>query len=155
IGLRTITKIWYRLDGRGLFEKFPHLFVMPAPTGDEKCDPATIRRLTRGDFNHVHPVWTPDSTEIGVLSPRADDRDRYWVSDLWLIHRETGEERCITDGSLELASFAWSPDGRQALLIGAQDMRKEGTSNIRLHLVSRDGGEIQTATREVDNHAVP
>src|SRR6266480_87349 len=39
----TITTIWYRLDGRGIFEKFSQLFVMPAP-GDGPVDPAAIRR---------------------------------------------------------------------------------------------------------------
>ncbi len=34
IRLRSTTKIWYRLDGRGFFDKFNQLFVMPAPTSD-------------------------------------------------------------------------------------------------------------------------
>src|SRR5256884_7907090 len=34
IRLRSTTKVWYRVDGRGFFEKFNQLFVMPAPTSD-------------------------------------------------------------------------------------------------------------------------
>ena len=152
IRLRTVTRIWYRLDGRGIFEKFNHLFVMPAP-GDGPTDPATIRRLTSGDFDHTQPTWTPDSSEIGVLCNRAGDRDRSFIADLWAIARETAEARCISDGTLEIGAYAWSPDGHQAILAGAKDIRLAGTSNFHLYLVSRAGGSIEDMTADVDIHA--
>ncbi len=153
--LRTIDKVWYRLDGRGLFDTRSHLFVMPAPVADEPIDATKIRRLTSGDFDHVDLVWTPDSQEIGVLCNRAENRDRTWTNDLWAIHRETGEARCITDGSLEIGSYAWSPDGRQALVVGSRDRLKNGTSNDQLHLVPRQGGELRTLTEHIDNPTTP
>jgi dipeptidyl aminopeptidase/acylaminoacyl peptidase len=149
---RTITGIWYRLDGRGIFEKFNHLFVMPAPN-DGPTDPAAIRRLTSGEFDHVQPVWTPNSNEIGVLSNRTDDRDRSFIIDLWTIDRETAEARRITDGTLEIGAYSWSPDGQSAVLVGAKDMRIAGTSNVHLYLVSREGGAIEDMTADVNNHA--
>src|SRR6266705_4025713 len=80
IRFRTITRILYRWDGRGLFDKFTQLFVMPAPTADKsQVDPAIIRRLTSVDFDHSRPSWTPDSKEIGVLGNRAEDRDRSFI----------------------------------------------------------------------------
>ncbi|HET9921633.1 MAG TPA: S9 family peptidase, partial [Ktedonobacteraceae bacterium] len=93
IRLRTISSIWYRLDGHGLFDTRSQLFVIPAPVAGEPVqgDPAAIRRLTSGDFDHVLPQWTPDSAAISVLCNRADDRDRSWMNDLWVINRETGE----------------------------------------------------------------
>ncbi len=154
IRLRSVTTIWYRLDGRGLFDTFSQLFVMPAP-GDDPVDPTTIRRLTSGDFDHLLPSWTPDSADISVLCNRADDRDRSLVRDLWAISRETGEARCISNGSLEIVSYSWSPDGRRAVLVGARDMRMEGSSNCHLLLVSREGGNIEDLTTDLDNHAFP
>jgi dipeptidyl aminopeptidase/acylaminoacyl peptidase len=156
IRLRTITTIWYRLDGRGLFDKFNQLFVMPAPSTDAEArfsasDPATIRRLTSGDFDHNQPVWTPDSSEIGILCNRSEDRDRSFVTDLWAINHETGEARRISNGTLEIACYSWSPDGREVILVGAQDLRIEGTSNVMLYLVSRDGGDIEKLTADIDN----
>src|SRR6266700_1390258 len=139
----TITTIWYRLDGRGIFEKFSQLFVMPAP-GDGPVDPAAIRRLTSGDFDHALPSWTSDSREISVLCNRADDRDRSFINDLWAVSRETGEARRISDGTLEIGTYAWSPDGRQAVVVGSQDIRVEGSSNTHLYLLSRAGGEQLT-----------
>ncbi|MBA2286607.1 MAG: PD40 domain-containing protein, partial [Ktedonobacteraceae bacterium] len=32
IRLRTISRVFYRLDGQGIFERYSQLFVMPAPT---------------------------------------------------------------------------------------------------------------------------
>ena len=156
IRLRSTTKIWYRLDGRGFFEKFNQLFVMPAPTSDAGLiDAAAIRRLTKDDIDRNQPSWSPDSIEISVLCNLADDRDRSFVEDLWVVNRETGEARRITDGTIEVVSYAWSPDGSQVMLAASQDMRIEGESSICLYLVSRVGGEIQNLTAEMDNHAFP
>ena len=153
---RTITQVWYRLDGRGIFEKFDQLFIMPAPTPEDvEIDPAAIRRLTSGDYDHLQPSWLADSNEISVLCNRDEDRDRSAVVDLWLINRETGDARCITDGTLEIASHTWSPDGQRVILVAEQDMRKAGVCNERLYLVSRDGGKIETLTAEIDNNASP
>jgi dipeptidyl aminopeptidase/acylaminoacyl peptidase len=148
----TITTIWYRLDGRGIFEKFSQLFVMPAP-GDGPVDPAAIRRLTSGDFDHALPSWTPDSSEIGILCNRADDRDRSFINDLWAVSREIGEARRLSNGMLEIGTYAWSPDGRQAVVVGSQDIRAEGSSNAHLYLVPRVGGNIEDLTTDIDNHA--
>lgn len=156
IRVRSTTKVWYRLDGRGFFETFNQLFVMPAPASvDGLIDPATIRRLTSDDVDRHQPSWTTDSAEISVLCNLADDRDRSFVQDLWVISRETGEARRITDGTLEIASYAWSPDGSQVMLVAAQDLRLEGSCNTRLYLVSREGGEIQNLTADLDNPASP
>jgi dipeptidyl aminopeptidase/acylaminoacyl peptidase len=151
IRLRTVSTIWYRLDGRGLFEQFNQLFVMPAP-GDGEIDPATILRLTWGEFDHDLPRWTPDSREIGVLCNRAEDRDRSFVKDLWAIARETGEARRISNGTLEIGAYSWSPDGRHVILAAGKDERLAGSDNVHLYLVSRQGGSIEDVTPEIDNH---
>lgn len=151
--LRTITRIFYRLDGRGLFNTFPRLFIMPAPTpGATSVDASTIRRLTSGDYEHIQLTWTPESQYIGVLSNRNEDRDRSFVSDLWLIERESGEARCLTDGSLQIESVAWSPDGQQAMLVAEKDMRIAGGCNPHLYLVGREGGELRDMSANIDNY---
>jgi dipeptidyl aminopeptidase/acylaminoacyl peptidase len=156
VRLRSTTKVWYRVDGRGFFEKFNQLFVMPAPASDDGLiDAATIRRLTKDDVDRNQPAWTPDSAEISVLCNLSDDRDRSFVDDVWIIGRETGEARRITDGTLQVASYAWSPDGSQVMLVASQDSRIEGECDVRLYLVSRDGGEIQNLTADIDNPAFP
>jgi dipeptidyl aminopeptidase/acylaminoacyl peptidase len=151
--LRTITRIFYRLDGRGIFDKFPQLFVMPAPApGATSVDASAIRRLTSGDYGHSLPTWTPDSRSISILCNRNDDRDRTFVSDLWLIERESGEARCLSDGTLEIVSYAWSPDGQQAMLVAEKDLRIEGSCNTHLYLVGREGGELRNMSASIDNY---
>ena len=153
---RTINRVWYRLDGRGLFDTFSHLFVMPAPTANgQPIDPAAIRRLTSGDYDHMLPQWTPDSTEIGVLCNRADDRDRSTVNDLWAINRETGSARCISEGTLEIFCYSWSPDSHSVVLVAEQDMRIDGSHNATLYQLSRAGGHSQVLTADVDNAVYP
>src|SRR5436305_5563765 len=50
VRLRSTTKVWYRLDGRGFFEKFNQLFIMPAPASDDGLSMrlrfAASRRMT-------------------------------------------------------------------------------------------------------------
>lgn len=152
--LRTITSIFYRLDGRGIFDRFPHLFVMSAPAvGASSIDAATIRRLTSGDYGYSLPTWTSDSQHIGVLCNRNDDRDDDFVNDLWVVERESGEARRLTDASMEISSFAWSPDGQQVMLVASKDMRIAGTSNSHLYLVGREGGAIRDMSAAIDNNA--
>ncbi len=110
---RSVTTIWYRLDGRGLFEKFTHLFVLPAPTDTaDRIDPSTIRRLTSGSVDYSQPIWSPDSSEIAVLANLNENRDRSFVSDLWLIERETAAARCLTEGTLEIVTYCLSKCGQ-------------------------------------------
>ncbi|HZO75187.1 MAG TPA: S9 family peptidase [Ktedonobacteraceae bacterium] len=160
IRLRTITSIRYRLDGRGLFDRFHHLFVVPAPAPDsnDACDPATIRRLTSGDMDHMVPAWTPDSKEIGILCNRNESRYHTFVSDLWAIDPATGEARCLTEGTLEIMSYSWSPDGRSAVAVGSQKNELDGYRSPRLQLVTRHGNEgdrVLTLSPDFDQETFP
>ncbi len=94
----------------------------------------------------------PDNQHIGVLCNRNDDLDRSFVKDLWLIERESGEAQCLTDGSLEILSFAWSPDGRQAMLVAEKDLRIAGGCTSHLYLLARGGGELRDMSAAIDNH---
>jgi dipeptidyl aminopeptidase/acylaminoacyl peptidase len=152
--LRTITTIWYRLDGRGMLNTMNQLFVMPAPSsGDTSVDPANIRRLTTDEFDYTLRQWTPDSSEISVLCNRADDRDRSWVSDLWLIDPEKGDARCLTDSTLMIGNVSWSPDGTRAIIVAELDFRIDGGAQTQLYLVSREGGDARSLTARIDNNA--
>jgi len=135
---RRVDKIWYRFDGRGLLERFNQLFIMPAPAVNQPVDPASIRRLTSGDFDHSQPLWTPDSQEIGVLCNRGENRDRSFIQDLWAIDHSTTEARCLTEGKLVITAYSWSPDGRAAVVVAGEDEALYGQSS-RLHLVTRHG----------------
>ncbi|MGB8344013.1 MAG: S9 family peptidase [Ktedonobacteraceae bacterium] len=157
IRLRTITSINYRLDGRGLFDTFSHVFVMPAPS-DEAVSAGfvSIRRFTNGDIDHVLPQWTPDSSAISVLCNRDESRHSFiFINDFWLIDRESGEARCLTDNTLEIGSYSWSPDGRSVVLVVEEDKRIYASSTPRLVLVAREDGSSETLTRDFDHETLP
>lgn len=151
--LRTVDRIFYRLDGRGLYEKGTQLFLMPAPSDPQHSEPTAIRRLTRDDSDYLLLTWTPDSQEIGALRNR--ERDATWANDLWAVQLETSEARRLTDGTLEIVSYAWSPDGKQALLVAADHDATNPVGNTQLRLIARGGGEISTLETGIDNMVSP
>ncbi|GCF08794.1 S9 family peptidase [Dictyobacter arantiisoli] len=139
--LRTVQRIYYRHDGLGIFQKYVHLFVMPAPkTVLETIDPSLIRRLSSGAYSYQQPQWTPDSQEIGVLR-NPGERDGTFAIDLWAIEVATATARCLTEGNIEITTFSWSPDGQAAAVIGALDIIKHSPTLYRLYLVTRHGNE--------------
>ena len=155
IRLRTISTVFYRLDGRGFFDKFDSVFIMPAPLRNTTgVQSESIRRLTTGDFDHTQLSWTPDSTEIGVLCNRNDNRSRSFVNDLWAIDAQTGNARCLTNGTLEIMTYSWSPNGRSAMVVASKDVTRYGSTIERLYLVTRQGNEgdkILVLTPDLDN----
>ncbi len=137
--LHVVTTVFYRVDGAGLFEKFEQLFLMLAPDTDGKTAPEQIRRLTSGDYSHMLPQWTPDSVEIGFLCNRNEKRDQTFTIDLWTINHESGEQRCLTDSTLEIDCYSWSPDGNSVAVVASKDQMTYGRRNERLYLVTRKG----------------
>ncbi len=159
IRLRTITTVFYRLDGQGFFNKFEHVFIVPAPPGSTaQVRPERIRRLTTGDYDHTQLAWTPDSVEVGVLCNRNANRDRTSVSDLWSINAATGDERCLTDGTLEILTYSWSPNGQSVVVVATKDQTTYGSNIERLYLVTRRGNEgdkVLVLTPDLDKSTYP
>ncbi|GCE23377.1 S9 family peptidase [Dictyobacter kobayashii] len=137
--LRTINKLWYRLDGVGLFDRVSHLFVMPAPeTSVSNVDAAHIRRLTSGDHTYFQPQWTPDSQEISILRQLGEQEEAF-TPDLWIINVESTEARRLTEGNLEISTYAWAPDSRAAVVVAAETRPFSDLKLARLYLVTRQG----------------
>lgn len=154
-GKRRESTVWYRFDGRGRFEQFSQLFVMPAPAGEAVGEQQVPRRLSSGEYDCTQPSWTPDSREIGVLRQGSNYRAGSWVTDLWCFQAETGEDRCLTEGSLEINSYSWSPDGHQVVLVASPDSTHGGPQNTYLYLLAREGGQARGVTMDIDNITAP
>ncbi|MDQ2688849.1 MAG: S9 family peptidase [Chloroflexota bacterium] len=111
---RRITRLDFRDDETGHVVRRAHLWVVPFRAG------ATPRQLTSGDFDVMHPAWSPDGRRIAFAADRGPDATINPRLQLWSVATEESLPRVR-----ELASLAgdadwpaWSPDGRRLAFIG-------------------------------------
>jgi dipeptidyl aminopeptidase/acylaminoacyl peptidase len=70
------------------------------------------RPVTQGE-SASHPRFSPDGRYVAFISTRPKDA----TGQIWLLDRHGGEARQVTHVSGEIASYAWSPDGRRLVLV--------------------------------------
>ena len=104
---RRITGFQYRVDNLGFtFDRRPHVFVVDALA--EEAEPVQV---TRGDYDHGDPAWSPDGTSIAFVSARHETRDEDAVSDVFVAPAAGGDAVRVTATDLATARPAFSPDG--------------------------------------------
>lgn len=76
-------------------------------------------QLTRGASSNS-PKWSPDGKYLSFLSARPEEAK----SQIWLLDRNGGEPRQLTNVKAGVESFEWSPDAKR-LLIQAEEADDE------------------------------
>ena len=105
----VIDRLYFKEDGTGyLTHKRSHLYLFDLET--RKAQP-----LTKGDFDDVGPVWSPDGKSIAFLSKRGPDADRTASWEIFVIEaRPEATPRQVTryEGTVNnmnaWSSIAWT-----------------------------------------------
>jgi Tol biopolymer transport system component len=142
----VITRLLYKMDGVGYYtEKRPQICVIAVDGGEPV-------QLTRGDFSHGEPAWTPDGAGLVLTANRLEDAD--WhpnQSDIWYVPREGGELVRLTpgDGKISASAPSVSPDGKLIAFLGG-DPEEHGYGLIRLYVLNRETGAIKLLAEDLD-----
>jgi dipeptidyl aminopeptidase/acylaminoacyl peptidase len=75
-------------------------------------DGSESRALTHGE-SASHPRFSPDGRYVAFISTRPHDA----TAQIWVLDRRGGEARQLTHLTGEIAGYAWSPDGKQVVLV--------------------------------------
>ena len=128
---RVVAGLAARFNGVGWKDGRAHLFILDVETGGH-------RQLTRGEFDHADPSFSPDGSVVAfVADRRAGHDDRQWRSDVWVVPVMGGAPRRLTNGKGFSTSPLFSPDGELIAFTGTASERWDLDSH--LFVVAGDG----------------
>jgi dipeptidyl aminopeptidase/acylaminoacyl peptidase len=153
---RRITGLQYRLDDVGFVaDQRQHLFVVDVAAAGEAVVPP--RQLTHGDADDADPAWSPDSQLIAFVSARHERREYDLLRDVFVVDREGGSPRRLSDESLSLGLPAFTPDGATVLALGndhGPDRSAWVAANTGLFAIPLVGGTPQRLTDAETVHLI-
>ncbi len=119
----VVNRIWYKLNGVGIFAgKRIHLFTVKATGGKP-------RQITRGEFDVAAYTWSPKGKEIAYVTNKEPDQDTSYVKDIYVMPSKGGEANKITKGVHEISSLSWSKHG---IAYYGSDFHARGATNTDL-----------------------
>jgi len=129
---RVVRGLAARLDGVGWQEGRRHLFVVDV-------EDASARQLTRGEYDHADPSFSPDGATIVFVSDRSPRRDdRQFRGDAWVVPTGGGgRPRRLTSGKGRVAFPVFSPDGKTIAFAGQET--EQWNEDTHLFVVPLDG----------------
>ncbi|HEY7268229.1 MAG TPA: S9 family peptidase [Dehalococcoidia bacterium] len=155
--VRKISTLKYKSNGEGLVDdKRSHIFVAAADVDAAATVDAT--QVTRGDFNHGTPAWSPDGSKLAFVSARHATRDRDNASDIWVLDvpkdgKAAGQPRRLTKTLGPASLPAWSPDGKQVAYLGSAYRKGVSGRHGRLWVVAAAGrGDPKCLTAGLDRN---
>ncbi len=120
-----------RLDGVGWQEGRAHLFLVHVRDG-------SWSQLTRGEYDHSDPAFSPDASHLTFVCDRHRSRDdRQFRSDVWIVSTAGGRPRRLTGGRGRAVSPVFSPDG--TLVCFAGTLTKAWDADVHAFVVPADG----------------
>jgi dipeptidyl aminopeptidase/acylaminoacyl peptidase len=137
---RVVRGLAARLDGIGWQDGRRHLFLV-------EVDGGSARQLTRGEYDHDDPSFSPDGATVVFASDRHPRRDdRQFRSDAWVMPAGGGRPRRLTNGKGLVAFPLFSPDGKQVAFAGQlTDLWNEDAHVFVVPADGSDGAELVAA----------
>jgi dipeptidyl aminopeptidase/acylaminoacyl peptidase len=131
--VRTVTRLWHKLDGAGYtYELRSHLFTISATGGRP-------RQITDGDWDDGEPCWSPDGRRLAFTSDRTDERWTWPAAQVWTVDLINGKQSRLTSEDLGCSAPAWSPDGHAIAFLASP--RRRGVGHTDLYVTVPDSNE--------------
>lgn len=141
---RIVERLIYRQDRQGyLEESFQQIFLVPADGG-------TPRQLTKGDYDHGSPTWSPDGGSLLFSGLLADDAVYRWAeSEIYRLDVQTRSITQVTSRKGPDRRPVPSPDGRYIAYVG-YDTTTMDYMESALYVMDSDGSNPRPLTADMD-----
>jgi dipeptidyl aminopeptidase/acylaminoacyl peptidase len=138
---RVVRGLAARFNGVGWKEGRLHVFLVDAATGAH-------RQLTRGDYDHADPAFSPDGSLVAFAADRrAGHDDRQRRSDVWVVSVAGGAPRRLTSGKGLAISPQFSADGALVAFAGTDSDRWDVDSYVFVVPTDGSGNPNQVAPK--------
>lgn len=134
-GLIAYTKMEYFSDQALIENPTWDIYVM-------NVDGTQQMQLTKNPSNELEPSWSPDGTQIALISDRNGKN-----FDIYVMNADGSNIKQLTDDSANEFGPVWSPDGKQIVF------NSDRNGNVQLFMMNIDGANLVQLTEDTSNSA--